>query len=153
MQEGMTGVRFAELESVCKALLTNVPAESTPMDAVSVADKMAANDLTEDVAYRMRLGLMQAAQVSEYLQSMTTRVDQDFVQRLRAGFVTQYELYLTDGLHGDSLFFALADFAASTVPRDADTGHRFDYRAAALAVLCHLFQVCDVFERPGNAAA
>jgi hypothetical protein len=154
LTEGMRGIQFAELELVCRALTSGTALASSALTAIPPQEKMAHNELTEVSSYRMTIGLMQAPQVGAYLQEMATRVDSGFPQRLRQGFVTEYERLHTEGLRGDALFLAMADFAfEAAVSTDANAGDRFDVRSAALAVLCHLFEVCDVFEAPAHAAS
>lgn len=154
LTEGMRGLQFAELEVVCRALVSGTGLASSALTAVPPREKMAHNELTEVSSHRMTIGLMQAPQVAAYLQEMATRVDAGFPQRLRQGFVTEYECLHAEGLRGDSLFLAMADFAfEAAVTADANGSERFDVRAAALAVLCHLFEVCDVFEAPAHVAS
>ena len=153
LTEGMRRIQFAELEVVCRALTSGTALASTALTAVPPHEKMVYNELTES-SYRMTIGLMQAPQVAAYLQEMATRVDSGFPQRLRRGFVAEYERLHADGLRGDALFLAMADFAyEAAVSTDASVGDRFEVRSAALAVLCHLFEVCDVFEAPARAAS
>lgn len=154
LTEGMRDIRFAELESVCRGLVTGSALPSSGLTAIPPKSKMEDNELTEVSSYRMTLGLMQAPQVGQYLQEMATRIDPGFPQRLRQGFVSEYEDLRNKGLRGDALFLAMHDFAyeAASSP-SADSGERFELRAAALAVLCHLFEVCDVFEVPADATS
>ncbi|KAA1250113.1 hypothetical protein F0Q45_11400 [Mycobacterium simiae] len=48
----------------------------------------------------------------------------------------------------DSLFLQLVEAATPDPPPGSDVALRWDYEAAALAVLSHLFEICDVFEAP-----
>lgn len=155
LTEGMRGIHFAELEVVCKAIINNSDGlASTSLTAVPPADKMKHNDLTSVTAYRMTLGLMQAPQVADFLQEMATRIDPQFPKRLRLGFVSEYEALKANGVTGDALFVAMHDFASDGAsPPSADSAERFDLKSASLAVLCHLFEVCDVFEVPADAAS
>lgn len=154
LTDGMRGIQFAELEIVCRALVSGTALASSALSAVPPQEKMEHNELTAVSSQRMTIGLMQAPQVAAYLQEMATRVDAGFPQRLRQGFVTEYERLHTEGLRGDALFLALGDFAfEAAVCADASGPERFDIRAAALAVLCHLFEVCDVFEAPAHVAS
>lgn len=154
LTEGMSGIHFAELEVVCRALVSGTALASSAFTAVPPQEKMAHNELTAVSSYRMTIGLMQAPQVAAYLQEMATRVDPGFPQRLRRGFVTEYERLHAEGLRGDALFLTMAEVAfEAAVSADANGSERFDVRAAALAVLCHLFEVCDVFEAPAHVAS
>ncbi|MEU4840063.1 HNH endonuclease [Nocardia testacea] len=151
LTEGMRDIRFAELEIICRSLVSGNSMPSSDLTAVPPEDKMQHNELTEISSYRMMLGLMQASQVGDYLQEMATRLDPGFPQRLRKGFVAEYERLRLEGVRGDSLFFAMHNFAyeAACAPDD-NANNRFNLQAAALAVLCHLFEVCDVFEVPAD---
>lgn len=154
LTEGMSGIHFAELEVVCRALVSGTALASSAFTAVPPQEKMAHNELTAVSSYRMTIGLMQAPQVAAYLQEMATRVDAGFPQRLRRGFVTEYERLHAEGLRGDALFLTMAEVAfEAAVSADANGSERFDVRAVALAVLCHLFEVCDVFEAPAHVAS
>lgn len=148
--EGMRDIRFAELQVVCDALIKGGGTlSSTALVAVPPADKMAANELTDLSSYRMQLGLMQAPQVADFLERFASQFDSSFPERLRRGFVAEYDRLKQAGVSGDALFLALHDFASEApVGPSTSLDDRFTYKAAALAVLCHLFQVCDVFEPP-----
>ena len=155
LTEGMREIHFAELEVVCSALTSGLlPLASSALTAVPPPEKMAHNELTVLTSRRMTIGLMQAPQVADYLQEMATRVDAGFPQRLRKGFVTEYERLREEGMRGDALFLAIEIFAfEAAVSPDTSGDERFVIRSAALAVLCHLFEVCDVFEAPAHAAS
>lgn len=153
LTEGMIRLQFAELEAICRGLVNGTALPSSGLAAVPPLEKMEHNDLTEVISYRLTLGLMQAPQVSQYLQEMSTRIDPGFPERLRYGFVMEYERCWAEGLRGDAMFLALHAFAfEAACPVDADSRERFELQAAALAVLSHLFEVCDVFEAPASAA-
>lgn len=154
LSEGMRDIHFAELEVVCKAITNSSEGlASTSLTAVPPARKMAYNDLTSVTSYRMTLGLMQAPQVASFLQEMATKIDPQFPKRLRQGFVSEYEALRANDVTGDALFMALHDFASDgATSLSAGRDERFDLKSASLAVLCHLFEVCDVFEVPPDAA-
>lgn len=146
---GATHVSFAELQIVCNAFADgDVDLPSTPMIAVPPQAKMDANDLTDLVRPTMNIGLAQAPQVADYIRRQA-QLSTRFPERLRAGFVTEYDRLSADGIRGDALFLALIDFGTNSATAAQTDGSRmFVVRAAAAAVLCHLFQVCDVFEAP-----
>ncbi len=145
----VTAVTFAELQVICQALLASQGLGSTLMIAVPPAEKMTTNALTARVGSFMTMGLAQAPQVANYLQDTATRLDPTFPRRLRAGFVHQYDHLHEEGLVGDALFFGVLKYAVdSATPASASHVDAFTYQAAALAVLCHLFQICEVFEAP-----
>lgn len=146
---GATQVSFSELQIVCNAFADgDVPASSTPMIAVPPQTKMDANSLTDAIRPTMTIGLSQAPQVAEYIRRQA-QLSSKFPERLRAGFVNEYDRLLGDGVHGNELFNSLIDFSANSASTpQMDSSRYFVIRAAAAAVLCHLFEVCDVFEAP-----
>jgi len=150
LTDGMRDVNFAELSVVCEGIIAGTQGlASTGMTAVPPAEKMTANALTDASSYRMTIGLMQAPQVAHFLGEYASRIDDKFPTRLRQGFVAEYEVLVHSGLSGDALFYAMHDFSSTAATRtEASADERFQRRAAALAVLCHLFEVCDVFEVP-----
>jgi hypothetical protein len=149
LAERMKSIDFAELEIVCRYLVDAETAiDSTAMISFEIRDKMDANGLTDRVASRLTTGLMQAPQVSEYLAIYSARLDREFPRRLRQGFVSMYNKHREAGLAGDSLFLEMVEGATPDPPPGSDLALRWDYEAAALAVLSHLFQICDVFEAP-----
>ena len=84
------------------------------------------------------LGLGKFKEVEAFVQHVAS-IDPTFPERLRDGFVVEYNRLSADGFQGDSLFEGLREFAngGST---------EFRKQAAALAVLVYLFQKCEVFE-------
>ena len=64
----------------------------------------------------------------------------DFPEKLKAGFLSEYDRLKAIGYSGDSLFFCLFDFAGGKHSEHIK-------RAAGLAVLAYLFQICEVFEK------
>lgn len=134
----MPKVGFAELEVICHALLA-VPREpSEQYHQTPPADKMARNDLTNDVRFRLELALAKAHEVRSYLMDAAD-LDPNYAERLRAAFLAEYDHLLAEGLSGDALFLALHDFA-SVEPSN------FDRNAAGLAVLGYFFEACEVFQ-------
>ena len=138
LSQSVSGVGFAELEVVCKALLATTPLASSALIAIPPSHKVAANGLTAAAELHLRIGLMQAPEVADFLDRFVS-TDSDFGNRLRAGFVSEYERLYQARYRGDALFFALLDAVSSR------TDSPQIRRAAALAVLAHLFQLCEVF--------
>lgn len=147
LSTGATQVSFAELQIVCNAFADgDVDLPSTPMVAVPPQEKMDANALTDAIRPTMNIGLAQAPQVADYIRRQA-QLSSRFPERLRAGFVGEYDRLIANGVTGDALFLSLVDFGANSASSpQTDGGRLFVIRAAAVAVLCHLFQVCDVFK-------
>ncbi|MCC3276195.1 hypothetical protein LJ753_09970 [Arthrobacter sp. zg-Y20] len=146
---GATSVSFAELQIVCNAFADgDIDLPSTPMIAVPPQEKMDANGLTEAIRPTMTIGLAQAPQAADFIRRQA-QLSSRFPARIRAGFVQEYDRLHSKGRVGDELFLSLLDFGAnSAVSPQTDLSRMFVIRAAAAAVLCHLFEVCDVFEPP-----
>ena len=115
LTEGASDFRFAELTVICDALIANASvAPSTPLVVAQPGVKMAYNDLTDLVGFQMKLGLMQAPQVEQFLAEYAGRIDASFPGRLRKGFLTEYERLWDEGLRGDPMFFGLVNFATNS---------------------------------------
>lgn len=149
LSAGATSVSFAELQIVCNAFADgDVDLPSTPMIAVPPQAKMDTNALTDAIRPTMNVGLAQAPQAADYIRRQA-QLSSRFPERLRAGFVREYDRLLGGGVTGDALFLSLIDFGAnSAASPQTDSSRFFVIRAAAAAVLCHLFEVCDVFKVP-----
>ena len=83
------------------------------------------------------MALTQVKQVAKFIEGTP---DIEFGERLRNGFVAEYERLRNEGLRGDLLFDQLVQFSS---------GGRGDakLRAAGLTVLVYLFEKCEVFEK------
>lgn len=149
LSQGASSVSFAELQIVCEAFIDGAMATpSTPMTAVPPSDKMDANHLTDAVHMRMVIGLAQAHQVQEYIRQQAN-INSKFPEKLRYGFVREYERLKEEGHQGNDLFVALEEYGAESASNSSmSPSELFVIRAAALSVLCHLFEICDVFEAP-----
>ena len=134
----LPAVSFAELKIAAHAILhdPNLPSETFTL--TSPAAKMQKNGLTENSSFMLTLAIGKARDVEAFVEAMAN-LDYDYPERLRAGFVGQYNALVKQGLAGDGLFQGLVDFA---------TGISTDFalKAAGLAVLGYLFEKCEVFE-------
>ena len=136
--EEMPDVGFAELEVVSAALVNNPTPITVALELTNPAEKMDRNGLTQDVLFEIQQGMFKSKEVSQFLVAMS-RLDRDFPERLRSGFLTRYRELHADGVTGDALFVGLRSFAGAN--------GSFRRQAAGLAVLVYLFETCEVFER------
>lgn len=131
-------ISFVELEIVAEGVIAS-PVEETPgFKITEVRSKMEKNSLSDRVSRDMSNGMVGAEVVREFIAQRLT-MNPDFAERLQGGFVAEYERLYAGGLRGDDLFIALRNFAAAPhleLPR----------QIAGLAVLVHLFRICQVFE-------
>ena len=139
LAQEMGNVTFAELDTITQALVKSQETESTSFVVVPPRDKMARNRLTEETANLLNIGLVQSRQVQHFVQTMSG-LDRTFIDRLKSGFVSEYQRQRQDGLDGDSLFEAMMIFSAQG---RSDIQHQ----CAGLAVLVYLFERCEVFEQ------
>jgi len=146
---GSLDVTFAELSLICDAFAAGYsPIASTPMVAVGVEAKMLANGPTGAVRFWMTTGLSQAWMVADFMNRQA-QIIPAYPEKLRAGFVNQYNELQSAGAEGDDLFLALVTFGAEAALSPQSNVERiWVAQSAALAVICHLFEVCDLFEMP-----
>ncbi|MFI2102815.1 hypothetical protein ACH436_05950 [Isoptericola sp. NPDC019693] len=145
---GATQISFAELEMVCNAFVDgDVEYPSTPMLAAPPQEKMRANGLTNAIRPQMSIGLAQAPQAAEYI-ARQAQLSSKFPGRLLQGFATRYDALRESGIEGDALFLELIEYGTRATSPQITGAERWVFQAAVTAVVCHLFQVCDLFDAP-----
>ena len=107
-------------------------------------DKLSANSLSTNTQMMLRFGMWKAHLVGEFFARWP---DPSFGDNVAKNFKQKYEEYKAVGMMPDAIFDRLQEFAGGS--RRGDTGHE----AAVLAVLAYLFEQCDIFERPSEAAS
>jgi len=132
---------FRELEQIMEYLIST---EEIPTNEdytiIPVEQKIKKNGLSSRTHSKIIMGLSRSPLVDKYIRHMAM-IQPKFPDQLRSGFVKEYDrLYTKENLRGDDLFNELWDYSCG---RSKD----FDRRAAALAVLSHLFIICEVFEK------
>lgn len=132
----MPEITFAELEVIVKYLVA-VPISDIKETLIPPSEKIRRNNLSSEVDKLITTGMIQKKQVEKYLNE---NPDFNFSERLRAGFVKKYRELKSEGLEGDSLFYALLEFASNN-------SSDFKMQSAGLSVLTHFFEICEVFEQ------
>jgi hypothetical protein len=145
LSDAVVAVTFAELEEVAKNLIATPP---TAIDDLSPPTpplrKMQHNGLTAAVASHFQIGQLRFHDVESFINDQTGW-DVEFGERLKAGFVGQYNALWDRGLRGDDLYISLAEWSAGGARAPLER------QAAGAAILSYLFHICDVFEpEPGN---
>lgn len=84
------------------------------------------------------MGLSRSPEVEKFLANMA-QLDSEFPERLKNGFKQKY-LALNKDSSGDELFMDMLEFANSG-------RSDFKQQAAGLAILTHLFHICEIFEK------
>jgi 5-methylcytosine-specific restriction endonuclease McrA len=138
LKMSMTEFSFAELEVIVKYLVNNHPPfHEEVIMAIPPQEKIQKNNLSNEVAKYINMGMINTHQVKEYLNR---HPDPEFSKRLKNEFVTKYIELRNKNLHGDDLFYEQWDFASGNYSE-------FKYRAAGLTLLTYFFELCEVFER------
>lgn len=140
LDQGMSEISFAELEIAAKALASGKHSSNgDSFDVIPPEEKINKNGLSDTVRSDIAMGLSKSHEVERFLANMATNVDEEFPERLKSGFREQY-LELKQTLSGDELFASMLEFSQA--------GQKsFRQQAAGLAILSHLFHLCEVFEK------
>lgn len=140
LDQGMSDVSFSELEIAAKALASGKHSSNgDSFDVIPPEEKINKNGLSDAVRSDLAMGLSKSHEVERFLANMATNVDAEFPGRLKNGFKEKY-LEQKKILSGDDLFVSMLEFAQA--------GQKgFRQQAAGLAILSHLFHLCEVFEK------
>lgn len=138
LDESMSEVTFAELEIATKAIALGIHYESTDFAVIPPEDKIKKNNLSSGIRVLVMAGLSRSSEVQNYFIKQS-QLDDEFIDRIKNGFIDKYQ-ELRNSLKGDELFMAMYQFANG---KNSD----FKLQAAALAILVHLFNLCDIFEK------
>jgi hypothetical protein len=140
LDQMMSEVSFAELEVAAKALASGKHSSNgDSFEVIPPEEKINKNGLSDTVRSDIAMGLSKSYEVERFLANMATNVDEEFPERLKSGFRERY-LELKKSSSGDELFTSMLEFAQA--------GQRgFRQQAAGLAILSHLFHLCEVFEK------
>ena len=135
----MNDIGYEELEIAAKALLSTDNTETqNDLSNVPPAEKIKKNSLGSSSTILLKMGAAKSSEVAEVLLK-SEQLDSGFPERLKAGFVSKYKIFQSEGLNGDDLFHSMYEWAGGV-----DDKVR---QAAGLCVLTHLFIICEVFEK------
>jgi|CXWL01.1.fsa_nt_gi hypothetical protein len=138
LDNGMSDVTFAELEIAAKAIASGQHSVNGDLHVLTPEEKILKNSLGPVSKIYISMGLSRSAEVTRFLSQMS-QLDDQFPIRLKDGFQQKY-LELKQTFVGDELFMGMLKFAQS--------GQRdFILQAASLALLSHLFHLCEIFEK------
>ena len=139
MEEAFADVAFPELQNAVSWVTKQTPAGNGSFDIIPPDEKIKKNHLSNGARHIIAAGLTSRSTVAAYVEA-EARLDSDFPERLRAGFLEQYYALRKQGYKGDDLFELMCDFAQQGMRSQAD-------KTAGVAVLIYLFEICDVFEK------
>lgn len=133
-------VGFQELAEATRWAMTISPEKPTSdYSLLNVSDKMARNSISVENLVVMQSGLSVASEIKQYIEAVA-KTDSQFPERLRDGFLEQYYKFRREGARGDELFESMCQFAQRGFKSQKE-------RSAGLAVLVHMFEACEVFEK------
>lgn len=135
----MENVTFAELEVAVKGIMNQSGIAGSDLSVIPPDEKIKLNQLSLPVRDKIILGLMQSSIVQNFFVAME-KADGDFENRLVKGFQAEYLKLRNAGERSDEIFYDLWRFAGMG---KSD----FEIQAAGLALLSHLFEKCDIFEK------
>ncbi len=133
---------FEPIAKVLTAIHGQAPQSLDTIEPVS-ALKLEANALGVTVADYLRLGRQREHLVQKYFEK---HPNPSFGDEVAMVFRDEYLHLKADGLSPDDIFASLQDFAGGTTRGDVE------HEAAVLAVMSYLFERCDIFEPPVEAA-
>jgi hypothetical protein len=139
LRDEIPSIGFAELEVVAKAMASPALQPTEEFTVIPPREKMVRNRLTEQIHVLLIMGLSKSREVHQFVEHVAT-LDPDFPQRLKAGFVSEYNRLRASGLWGDALFLDLCNFSSGG-------SQEIKRKAAGLTVLAYLFECCEVFEK------
>lgn len=140
MLDAFSEVGFPELEEATLWASSISPSSVTvDYSLLKLEEKIQKNHLDEDSRCVIAMGLAVASEVSRYIESVA-QTDIEFPERLKSGFLQEFWRLKKEGLNGGALFELMCRFSQQGFERQAQ-------RSAGLAVLIHLFEACEVFEK------
>lgn len=129
---------FAELEVAVKAIASGAHTTNGNFHVITPQEKILKNNLGTSVKGLIVQSLSRGEEVRDYIVKATL-LDEHFADRLQNGFKNKYKELKAD-YTGDALFFAMFEYSHGR-------SSEFRIQAAGLAILCHLFELCEVFEK------
>lgn len=140
MDDAFAQIGFAELQVATEWVDRFEPVQDTQDYALLPPEaKIRKNDLKSGSRVTIMMGLSLAKLVGEFVQSQAL-INEDYPERLKAGFLAEYFQWRRQGIQGDDLFDLMCSFAQRGMQGQAR-------RSAGLAVLVYLFEKCDIFEK------
>lgn len=139
MLHAFRDVDFAELEEATRwAKQITSTGDGFGNSPPPPEEKIRKNSLTAESRSIIVQGLAVATEVNSYIEAVALD-DDEFPDRLKAGFLEEYYRRGREGMKGDDLFDMMCRFASRGYERQSQ-------KSAGIAVLVALFEKCEVFE-------
>ncbi|MFG2816422.1 ABC-three component system protein [Streptomyces sp. NPDC048410] len=148
MSHAMGQVGFDDLELVCKFI--GMGEERTSDEVIipiGIKQKIELNSLGPISEERIRIGLAKSQEVDAFVSAIG-KMRPTFGNQLAAHFKREYYGGFAEGLQGDDLF----EYICSVALENAGPVETDKLRAATLATVAYLFQLCELFEHEHPAA-
>ena len=140
IRDGFAEVGFQELNEVTAWVQESETSElQNDFKVIAPDEKIKKNGLSNESRVTITMALSVSREVGRYIETVT-QTDPGFPIRLTAGFLQEYHRLRKEGHSNDDLFDSMCSFAQQGSKRQA-------MKSAGLAVLIHLFELCEVFER------
>lgn len=130
---------FEELKIVTEWLLNSSTEIIKDLSITPIKEKIKKNELSQISVELIKIGLVKSREVGEFLSSQN-KIDITFSEKLRDGLLAEYYRLRAENYRGDDLFEGMYEYISAGDPR-------IRIQAAALAILVHFFESCDLFER------
>lgn len=142
MLDAFSDVGFPELAEATKwAQQFSALEASSDYSLLTVDKKLERNSISIENRAVIASGLSVANEVDKYIKIVAAaQPDDNFPERLKAGFLEEYNRLVRLKCEGDSLFEGMCSFAQKGMKRQVD-------KTAGLAVLIHFFETCEVFKK------
>ncbi len=140
LESAIPQINSAELEMLTQGLLADVPNNfQEDYRIIPPLEKMKKNNLTDRVARELRMGVAGSKEVEGFINQISKLIP-SYPEKLKTSFVKAYIRLKEEGFFGDSLFYALCEYARQG---------NLDFRrqAAALCIVGYFFEACEVFEK------
>jgi hypothetical protein len=134
----MRSVRFEDIEQILQHIMADEAPAVADLRPVP-QDKLEANKFSDDVQNFLVLGMRKSHLVGDFFKKHS---NPRYGDALAYQFSKKYIAFKQTGLNSDEIFWELRGFAGAN---DANSDKE---QAAALALLAHFFEECDIFERP-----
>jgi hypothetical protein len=104
-----------------------------------VVEKVQENEMSHVVREEITLSLARRKDVSTFI-TYQEKMIRAYPEKLREGFLMEYNRLRADGYRGDDLYYALRDYASQN-------NKAYQKIAAAVIILAYYFEMCEIFER------
>ncbi|KAA0959973.1 hypothetical protein FQ142_14010 [Microbacterium sp. ANT_H45B] len=144
VRSALGDVTYEELTVVCTVIASQpAPPQRLGVElALPLQEKIDLNRLGPTSVQRITDGLSQASRVEAFI-GFQNSVKPSFGRSLVARFKSDYYAARAENLEPDGVFDYLVETAVEHAgPRDTQ-----QIRAASLAVIAYLFEICEIFER------